>query len=130
MAWAEHTFRLGRVQHDGATEGQHRANAARQWAALGKVQNAQAASVAPSPAFPDRLGYLWRWFCAIDAGLPQDGWAQPVVSWQALAAWCEVTRTELEPWEAEALVQIGHIRAGIFAERLDGHSHDDRPVRR
>lgn len=43
--------------------------------------------------------------------------APPQIAWTELDAWCRHTRTDLDPWEAEAIVQLGALRAGVMAEK-------------
>ena len=72
------------------------------------------------PEFPELLDYLWRWFQEISIGLAPNGFAPPVVTWEALRAWQAATRVgEIEPWEARTLVQLGMLRAGIQSEKND-----------
>lgn len=35
----------------------------------------------------------------------------PRVTWEGLAAWCALTGIELAPWEANAMVRLGNVRA-------------------
>jgi hypothetical protein len=116
MAFAEHSFRHGRQLADGATEGEHRSSAARQWEALGRTKAASAASP-EAPSFPDELSYLWAWFNELSAGLAITGMGPSVLTWEGLAAWCGLMRMRLEPWEASSLVNLSLLRASIQSEK-------------
>lgn len=49
-------------------------------------------------------------------GLASGGMGPAVVTWEACAAWSELTGTRREPWEWDALVMLGQLRAAILAE--------------
>jgi hypothetical protein len=70
----------------------------------------------PAELPPDLLAYLWGWFEEISLGLSADGFGPPLVTWEALTAWCGLTRTALEPWEATTLVRLGRIKANVESE--------------
>lgn len=72
---------------------------------------------APPPSFPEALGYLWRDFFEIAAGLAVNGFAPPSITWEALDAWARLTNTRLEPSEARLLLTISNLRASILSER-------------
>ena len=71
------------------------------------------------PECPDALHYLWGYFCEISAGLSSNGFGPPIVTWEALRAWCEFMAVALAPWEARALVVLGHVRATVDAEEQE-----------
>lgn len=75
-----------------------------------------------APAIPAGAAYLWRWFCEISMGLASNGFSAPVVTWEALAAWQGQMGLGLEPWEAKALIRLGHARAVIAAEKKPGQA--------
>lgn len=60
-----------------------------------------------APEFPEELDYLWDWFHDIMQGSDGGGFAAPRVTWLTLQAWGVITRTVLEPWEADALIRLG-----------------------
>lgn len=66
------------------------------------------------PPFPRPLRYLWALFVEIADGLDSGVWAPPVVTWQSLQAWSQLTSVTLEPREACILVQLGAIRAAVI----------------
>jgi hypothetical protein len=70
----------------------------------------------PAELPPDLLRYLWDWFEEISLGLSSDGFGPPLVTWEALAAWCCLTLNALEPWEATTLVRLGRQKAHIDSE--------------
>jgi hypothetical protein len=39
------------------------------------------------------------------------------VTWEGLAAWCELTGIELKPWEARAMVRLGNVRANALTPK-------------
>lgn len=82
---------------------------------------------ADAPEFPDGLDYLWRWFQEISLGLSPNGFAPPVVTWEALRAWQAATDVGVvEPWEAKALVQLGMLRAGVMSEKANEANRRNR----
>jgi hypothetical protein len=119
MAFGEHEFRGARKQADGATEAEHQASAARQWAMLGRHDEAKRVAPDDSPECPAALAYLWSWFLEILFGLPSSGMAVPTITWEALRAWSDGCCIELEPWERRALVMLGNSRALILSETKD-----------
>jgi hypothetical protein len=50
------------------------------------------------------------WFSEHCWGLQITGMAIPNVTWQGLAAWCELMDIVLAPWEARAMVLLGNVR--------------------
>lgn len=49
-------------------------------------------------------------------GLQGNGMAVPGITWEGLTAWCALMRIVLEPWEAQALVRLGALRASVLSE--------------
>jgi hypothetical protein len=79
------------------------------------------------PEFPSVLDYLWGWFEEISFGLSPNGFAPPVITWEALRAWQALTGVGvLEPWEAKTLVQLGMLRASISAEKTEADNRSNR----
>ena len=76
---------------DGATEGEHRASAERQWEALGRTRAASSV-VSEAPPFPAELAYLWTWFNELSAGLAITGMGPSVLTWEGLDAWRRLMR--------------------------------------
>ena len=106
--FAEHEFRLER-RSGGATEREHLSNAERQIANIPGWRGPQTA-LDEAPPFPAELQYLWLWFSEHCWGLQTNGMAVPTVTWQGLAAWCELTDVALAPWEARTMVRLGNVR--------------------
>lgn len=74
--------------------------------------------ISAGPPFPEELAYLWDWFSSLRLGLAANGFGPPVVTWEAIRAWQVLVGVdEVEPWEAETLVQLGLLRAAINAEQ-------------
>ncbi len=121
IAFAEFEFRNARRTSDGATEGDHKASAARQMAALG-WKKAAAEALPDSPPFPIALSYLWSWYCQHSMGLAINGMAPAVVTWEGIASWSAVMDVALEPWEALAMVRLGNVRANIESEKINATS--------
>lgn len=116
MAWAEWTFRRSRKTSDGATETDHAEAIDRIRKRMGKAAMPAHKRQAP-PLFPSRLAYLWRDFVDIIQGAESGGWGPPVVTWSTLRAWCEITGSQLEPWEARLIIRLGALRAEIISEK-------------
>ena len=119
MLFAEHTFRQSRKVETGGTQGEHAESAKRQLANLdgGKSKLAEKLETA-GPPMPWQLSYLWQDFCELSMGLPQNGMGPPVVTWEAMHAWCEFSGIALEPWEARTLIILGQKRAAIQSEDI------------
>lgn len=117
LGWAEWHFRQARPAADGASQADHLASAARQLAAL-PGRNRKPVMVDAGPLFPIEIDYLWAAFTELSAGLQANGFAPPMVTWEAIGAWQRLTEFgALEPWEARTLVQLGMVRAMVAAEQ-------------
>ncbi|MBN8960575.1 MAG: hypothetical protein J0H71_05540 [Rhizobiales bacterium] len=68
------------------------------------------------PELPRPLAYLWEWFGDFVFGLPSGGMGPAVATWESLEAWTRQMRVELEPWEARAMIRLGHLRAVVQSE--------------
>jgi hypothetical protein len=80
------------------------------------------------PEFPDLLDYLWGWFQEISYGLAPNGFAPPVITWEALRSWQALSQVgELEPWESRTLVQLGMLRASVQAEKTETENRTPKP---
>jgi hypothetical protein len=74
------------------------------------------------------LDYLWDWFREISFGLAPNGFAPPVITWEALRSWQSMMDVgELEPWEARTLIQLGVLRASVQAEKSEAENRRSRP---
>lgn len=71
---------------------------------------------AASPKLPPLLAYLWGWFGEFAMGMASGGMGPAVATWEGLTAWCARMRVDLEPWEAKAMIRLGHIRAVVQSE--------------
>ncbi len=117
-SFAEFEFKNSRREKDGATEGEHKSSAARQMAALGWDKSA--AEVMPDPPpFPFEVGYLWAWFCQYAKGLPVNGMAPASATWEGVAAWAALMRIDMEPWEANVMIDLGLLRSNVVAEKMN-----------
>ena len=58
------------------------------------------------PPFPSLLDYLWEWYKQISEGRTGGGFGISHLSWLDLNAWCTMTGTKLNPWEAKAMIEI------------------------
>lgn len=83
-----------------------------------------AAATAPDsgPVLPFEASYLWAWWTELALGLPLNGMAPPVVTWDVLRAWALQMQIDLEPWEALTLVRLGSARAAIISEHNEKKS--------
>jgi hypothetical protein len=111
-------FRKSRSTSDGSTEGEQLESAARQLAALGMTKAAALASP-QGPPFPEPLGYLWAWFVQHSMGMAVGGMSYPVITWEGLQAWSLQMRIDLEPWEAEVMMNLSITRANVHAEKSE-----------
>lgn len=119
MEWAEYEFRHSATLEDGTEAGDHMQSAQRQLAMVpGRRRPKPNGEIKPEgPPFPEPLDYLWELFTHISMGLPISGMAPPTISWNTLHAWQQLNDTKIEPWEAETLVKLGMMRAGIQSEQ-------------
>ncbi|MCP1832837.1 hypothetical protein [Bradyrhizobium sp. USDA 4545] len=108
---------------DGATVEDHAKSVSRQLALFGsaiprmKAKAAAVEEVGPEPPdCPDPLAYLWVWFLKHSLGLSSGGEGFPRVTWEGVEAWARQMRIDLEPWEAELMVELGNLRTGIHNE--------------
>lgn len=69
-----------------------------------------------APPFPTELQYLWAWFSEHCLGLQVNGMVVPHVTWEGIAAWCELMDIALAPWEARAMVRLGNVRAAALSK--------------
>jgi hypothetical protein len=51
-------------------------------------------------------------------GMASGGMAYPVITWEGLHAWARLTRIDIEPWEADVLMNLSCIRANVHAEGM------------
>ncbi len=72
--------------------------------------------VIETPPFPDALAYLWTWFAEVVEGVASNGFGPAMVTWRDLAAWSELTMTQIEPFEARALIRLSLTRAVAMNE--------------
>lgn len=108
---------------DGATAGDHAESADRQFRRLGRKPKAEV--LPEGPAFPAPLDYLWAFFQEISAGIAGNGMSYPNIGWGDILDWSALTQTELAPWEARALVDIGNRRANILSESAERQARDN-----
>lgn len=129
IEFAEHEFRLER-RSGGATEREHLSNAERQIANIPGWRGPPTV-LDEAPPFPTELQYLWVWFSEHCWGLQITGMAIPNVSWEGLAAWCDLMDIALAPWEARAMVQLGNTRAAAMTPKTETGSSNgvNRPHR-
>ena len=106
-------FRYGVVQPDGASIGDHAASGKEQMEKFGLKPKQPIVTPDDGPPFPAPLLYLWNWFIEHMAGLPVNGVAVPVVTWESLAAWSRLMHIRLEPWEAIEMIELGALRASV-----------------
>jgi hypothetical protein len=118
MAFAGFEFKNARRASDGATEGEHKASAAKQMAALGWKQAAEEVLPDPPP-FPSEMSYLWSWYCQHSLGLVVNGMSPAVVTWEGIAAWSHLMGLALEPWETLTIIRLGNLRANIESEKIN-----------
>jgi hypothetical protein len=114
-AFAEWHFRNHRKLGDGATEGDHRASAARQFAALGIKPKTEI--VAKPPEFPKALEHVWNWFLEIIQGVASNGWSVPGVTWTELDCWARLTGQDIPARDARTIIRLGVMRANILSEK-------------
>jgi hypothetical protein len=114
-AYAEWSFRNGRKLSDGASEGDHKAAAKRQFEALGWRVSEEIA--AEPPELPAAIAYVWAWFQEIIRGIQGSGFSYPVITWTELDSWSRLTRNIVSPHEARTLIVLGTMRANIMSEK-------------
>jgi hypothetical protein len=75
-----------------------------------------------APEFPEGIRYVWAMFAEIVQGVGSNGFGPPLITWESLHAWCELTGEMLQSWEARALVRLGYARAVIEGEKTERES--------
>lgn len=120
MVWARHQFELDICDSNGFSSREHLVGALKR--ARTEVRRQLIAAELAGPPFPQPLEYLWLLFVEIADGLEANGWVPPVVTWQSLAAWSQLTGISLQPTEALALVRLGAIRASVIGKPDDAQS--------
>jgi hypothetical protein len=116
FAYAEWDFRNSRKLSDGATEGQHKASAAKQMEALGWITSASEVLI-PPPELPHEIAHVWHWFNEVVRGVQGNGYSYPVITWTELDCWARLTRQEISPREAKTIIVLGTMHANIKSEK-------------
>ena len=50
-------------------------------------------------------------------GMAAGGMSHPVITWEGLCAWSLLLQIDLEPWEADVMMNLSCIRSNVHAER-------------
>ena len=50
-------------------------------------------------------------------GMATGGMAHPVITWEGLHAWSSQMRIDLDPWEADVMMNLSCVRANVHAEQ-------------
>ncbi len=82
------------------------------------MKQAAALAAPEGPPFPEPLDYLWSWFVGHSAGMASGGMSYPVITWEGLRAWSLQMRVDLEPWEADLMINLSCIRSNVHAEKM------------
>jgi hypothetical protein len=69
--------------------------------------------------FPEDLGYLWLWFSQHSMGMAAGGMSYPVITWEGLQAWALLMQIDIEPWEADVIMNLSCTRANVHAEQAE-----------
>lgn len=91
MAWAREEFRLSKPDKNGTPLRAH-------------LQAAGIDEPNEKP-FPEALSYLWGWFCDLASGRTCGMGPNPI-TWEGIAAWCDLTGTKPARWEVRAIKEI------------------------
>lgn len=78
---------------------------------------------------PAPLVYLWRWFSDVMDGVASNGMGPRQIAWQDLAAWCAITGTDIDPWEARVLLALSTQRA-VIEDQMHGAENKNRADRK
>jgi hypothetical protein len=76
------------------------------------------------PPFPEGAEYLYAWFCSLASGRSSNGYGPNAISATETAAWAQITRHRLAPWEFETLQALDRKWLEIYAEL---HKPDEKP---
>lgn len=52
-------------------------------------------------------------------GLASGGMSYPVITWEGLWAWSMQMQIDVEPWEADVMMNLSCIRANVHAEKME-----------
>lgn len=88
MAWAREEFRLDRPDTSGTPLRAH-------------LQAAGVEQPNPKP-FPEAAAQVWEWFMELATGRTAGLGPNPL-TWEGIAAWCDLTGNRPAPWEVRAI---------------------------
>lgn len=115
LAFARESFRLGASGGDGVSLEAHHAQAEKTMRKLGKVATGPAAP--ESPRCPVELEYLWNWFFEMSQARGC-GFGPNPIGFGEIAAWCQLTGTDLNPWEVSVIRRLDVVCLEIANARL------------
>jgi hypothetical protein len=71
------------------------------------------------PPFPEPLRYLWEWFQELRTGVQGNGQTYPVITWEAIYCWSQLTHQEVSPRDARVIVALSNSWSLIMQEKLN-----------
>ncbi|WP_440257037.1 phage tail assembly chaperone [Bradyrhizobium elkanii] len=69
------------------------------------------------PEFPHAISHVWIWFNEVIRGVQGNGYSYPVVTWNELYCWAQMTRQEISAREARTIIVLGTMHANIMSEK-------------
>lgn len=68
---------------------------------------------------PKGVEYVFKWFFSLNRCRGSNGFALLPLGYSELQAWSRLTRTELAPWEAEALIAMDETYRATVAKMAE-----------
>jgi hypothetical protein len=76
-----------------------------------------------SPKLPREMRYLWRTFLSLHRARTSNGWGPNPITWSEMDAFCRLTGSPLDPWEAEAVRALDEAFLEVAAGANEGATH-------
>lgn len=66
---------------------------------------------------PEATGYIWQWFCEIDATRSGTGYGANPIALRDLEAWCRLRKVVLTDFELDCLLALDRVRIVAMAKK-------------
>jgi hypothetical protein len=105
--WAEHRFKLNKLDKDGISEREHLEQVERQ---TGRRPEA----LEPPTDFPMLLGHVWSAFLTLSNRRTMGFSGPNPVTFEQIKAWKELTETPIDTWEIQAIIRLDQVYMGVY----------------
>jgi len=104
--WAEHRFKLNKLDKGGISEREHLEQVERQ---TGRRLEA----LEPPTPFPVLLSDVWSAFIML-SNTRTSGFSGPnPITYEQIKAWKELTHTPIDPWQIQAVLRLDTVYMGV-----------------